>query len=63
MEFNNTQKQIINGILNTNANDKDKCLHELKLYLATFQKDLSAEGIDFANVAYTIWDAYANKRP
>ena len=61
MEFNNTQKKIINGILHANVNNKDKCLHELKLFLSTFQKELSHDGVDFANVAYTIWTAYANK--
>ena len=33
----------------------------LKLFLSTFQKELSHDGVDFANVAYTIWTAYANK--
>jgi hypothetical protein len=61
MEFNNTQRQIINGILSTNANNKDKCLHELKMYLSTFQDKLRLEGIDFAFIAYTIWNEYANK--
>jgi hypothetical protein len=61
MEFNSTQRQIINGILKTNANNKENCLHELKMYLSTFQTELRSEGMDFAFAAYTIWNEYANK--
>ena len=60
MEFTATQKNEILAIIKT-CNDKDDCLHKLKLYLTAFKDVFREQGLDYAVVAYTIWTEYANK--
>jgi hypothetical protein len=59
MEFTKEQKRAIKQIIADYANDPDRCLFELKNYLVQLQNHFSD---DYANLAYTIWQNYANKR-
>ena len=60
MEFTKVQKEEIISIIKK-CTSKDACLHELKLYLTQFKDVFRSEGLDYAVVAYTIWNEYANK--
>lgn len=60
MEFTKVQKEEIVSIIKSNVN-KDECLHTLKLYLTQFKDVFREEGLDYAVVAYTICNEYANK--
>lgn len=59
MEFTKQQKNEIKSIIKEHTNDRDKCLIELKNYLVQLQNQFDD---DYAVVAYTIWQTYANKR-
>lgn len=59
MEFTKEQKTQIKKIIAENANDKDKCLINLKRYLVELRHQFHD---DYTVVAYTIWQQYANKR-
>ena len=59
MEFTKEQKRAIKQIIADYANDPDRCLLELKFYLVRLQSHFSD---DYATLAYTIWQTYANKR-
>lgn len=61
MQFTEKDKTKINEILTTSG--KDQSLIELKLYLSRYASELKSEGIDFTNVAYSIWSEYVSSRP
>lgn len=61
MHFSPKDKTKINEILTTL--DRDQSLIELKLYLSRYATILKSQGIDFTNVAYSIWSEYVSSRP
>ena len=61
MQFSPEDITKINEILTTS--DRDQSLVELKLYLSRYATILKSQGIDFSNVAYSIWSKYVSSRP
>jgi hypothetical protein len=59
MEFTKEQKTRIKSIISEHSDNHEKCLLELKQYLVQLQDQFND---DYANIAYTIWQTYANKR-
>ena len=59
MQFTEQDKKKINEILSTN--DREQSLMELKLYLARYASEYKSLGVDFTNVAYSIWNEYVSR--
>jgi len=59
MQFTEQDKKKIIEILSTN--DREQSLMELKFYLARYANEYKAQGFDFTNVAYSIWNEYVSR--